>query len=160
MAKEIERKFLLNLEIWNKIPKPKGIHFRQGYILTDPNKTIRIRLAETKAYLTIKGISVGASRLEYEYEIPLNDASELLDNFSESELEKIRYKIEYGGKIWEIDEFLGDNKGLFVAEIELLAENEKFELPEWVTEEVTTENKYYNSNLTLNPFKNWENTSN
>jgi len=153
MGKEIERKFLLNREKWLAIDKPTGQHFRQGYILTDPNKTIRVRTTETKGFLTIKGISVGASRSEYEYEIPLHEASELLDNFATSELEKIRYVITYKEKVWEIDEFLGDNFGLMVAEIELISEDEEFDLPEWIDQEVTEDQKYYNSNLTLNPFK-------
>lgn len=156
MGREIERKFLLNLPQWKKLDKPVGKHFRQGYILTDPEKTIRVRKTETTGWLTIKGISVGASRLEYEYEIPSKEAEELLNNFSENELEKIRYKILHNGKLWEVDVFLGDNEGLIVAEIELESENEHFDLPLWVTEEVTHEKKYYNSNLTKHPFKDWK----
>ncbi|WP_231491218.1 CYTH domain-containing protein [Pedobacter sp. Leaf170] len=155
MGKEIERKFLINASAWLAIQKPVGKLLRQGYILTDPNKTIRVRIADHTGWLTIKGISVGASRLEYEYEIPLAEAKELLDNFSEAELEKIRYEITYKGKLWEIDVFAGDNNGLVVAEIELLSEDEQFEIPEWVAEEVTHDKKYYNSNLTKHPFKDW-----
>ncbi|GGI22233.1 CYTH domain-containing protein [Pedobacter mendelii] len=155
MGKEIERKFLLNHTKWHNINKTEGKHFRQGYILTEPTKTIRVRITNTQAWLTIKGISVGASRLEYEYEIPLHEASELLDNFSESALEKIRYEIMHQGKLWEVDVFLGENEGLIVAEIELSSEDEHFELPEWIAEEVTHEKKYYNSILTIHPFKNW-----
>ncbi len=135
--------------------KPSGHHYRQGYLLTDPQKTIRVRLTETTGFLTIKGVSVGTTRSEYEYEIPITEAKELLDNFSTSELSKIRYHIEFNNKIWEVDEFLGDNAGLFIAEIELKSEDEVFDLPEWVTKEVTEEKKYYNSNLTINPYKNW-----
>lgn len=156
MALEIEKKFLLNLAKWQQVSKPKGEHFRQGYLLTDPTKTIRVRMTDTKGFLTIKGKSVGATRLEFEYEIPLLEAKELLDNFAVSELSKIRYKINYKGKIWEVDEFLGDNLGLMVAEIELVSEEESFELPDWVDREVTTEAKYYNSNLTVLPFKDWK----
>lgn len=156
MGKEIERKFLIDLGIWNSIDKPNGQHFLQGYILTDPNKTIRVRTTETTGFLTIKGKSIGASRLEYEYEIPLEEAIELLDNFAESELEKIRYNIEYAGKLWEVDQFLGDNEGLFVAEIELTTEDEQFELPDWAGLEVTDDKRYFNSNLTVNPFKDWD----
>ncbi|PWS27050.1 adenylate cyclase [Pedobacter yonginense] len=155
MGQEIERKFLINREQWLEVDKPIGQHFRQGYILTDPNKTIRVRTTETKGFLTIKGISTGASRLEYEYEIPLSEATELLDNFAESELEKIRYVITFREKVWEVDEFLGDNFGLMVAEIELTSEDEAFDLPEWIDQEVTEDQKYYNSNLTLNPYKHW-----
>ncbi|MCF6406408.1 CYTH domain-containing protein [Chitinophaga filiformis] len=155
MAKEIERKYLIDVEKWEKIEKPIGQHYRQGYLVTDPQKTIRVRLTDTKGFLTIKGISVGATRSEYEYEIPITEAKELLDNFSISELSKIRYNIVYRGMTWEVDEFLGDNAGLFVAEIELQSEDEVFELPEWVGQEVTEDDKYYNSNLTINPYKNW-----
>lgn len=154
MPHEIEKKFLLKPE-WQQISKPKGEHFRQGYLLTDPTKTIRVRMTDTQGFLTIKGKSVGATRLEYEYEIPLQEAKELLDNFAVSELSKIRYKIPYQGKIWEVDEFLGDNQGLIVAEIELESEDEAFEIPTWVGEEVTQEAKYYNSNLTVFPYRKW-----
>ncbi|PSL23374.1 CYTH domain-containing protein [Chitinophaga ginsengisoli] len=155
MAKEIERKYLIDIEKWQKLDKPSGQHYRQGYIVTDPQKTIRVRLTDTKGFLTIKGISVGATRLEYEYEIPVVEARELLDNFAVSELSKIRYHIGFRNKMWEVDEFLGNNAGLFVAEIELLSEDETFELPEWVGREVTEDEKYYNSNLTINPYRNW-----
>jgi adenylate cyclase len=156
MGKEIERKFLINYEKWLKAEKPSGQLYRQGYLLTDPQKTIRVRLTETSGFLTIKGLSVGATRLEYEYEIPFSEAAELLDNFSISELSKRRYKINFRDKIWEIDEFLGDNNGLIIAEIELKSEEERFELPEWIGKEVTGEEKYYNSNLTISPYKNWQ----
>lgn len=155
MGKEIERKFLVDLEKWNKLSKPAGHHYRQGYLLTDPNKTIRVRLTDTNGYLTIKGKSSGTSRPEFEYEIPKEEARELLDNFSVSELSKTRYKIEYMNKLWEVDVFEKDNEGLIVAEIELESEKEEFEKPDWVAKEVTEDERYYNSNLTLNPFKNW-----
>ena len=156
MGQEIERKFLVNLSKWQQLVKPKGNHLRQGYLLTDPNKTIRVRQTSDKGFLTIKGLSVGATRPEYEYEIPINETIELLDNFSVSELSKIRYIILFGDKIWEVDEFLGDNLGLIVAEIELESEDETFEIPDWIDKEVTDQEKYYNSNLTLDPFKNWD----
>ena len=155
MGKEIEKKFLVNKTKWNSLEKPKGKHLRQGYLMTDPNKTIRVRIAKNSAWITIKGISIGATRLEYEYEIPYIEGIELLDNFAESELEKIRYEILYAGKLWEVDVFSGDNDGLIVAEIELQSEDESFQTPEWVAGEVTTESKYYNSSLTNNPYKNW-----
>ncbi|KQR65187.1 CYTH domain-containing protein [Pedobacter sp. Leaf176] len=155
MGKEIERKFLINPAKWAELTKPGGKHLRQGYISTEPHKTIRIRVAAGKGWLTIKGISTGATRLEYEYEIPLNEAVELLDNFAENELEKTRYEIAFEGKLWEVDVFSGDNDGLIVAEIELTSEDELFELPDWILEEVTHEKKYYNSNLTTYPFKDW-----
>eukprot|EP01012_Entosiphon_sulcatum_P039986 TRINITY_DN53608_c0_g1_i1.p1 TRINITY_DN53608_c0_g1~~TRINITY_DN53608_c0_g1_i1.p1 ORF type:complete len:157 (+),score=24.88 TRINITY_DN53608_c0_g1_i1:218-688(+) len=155
MGKEIERKFLIDQQKWDNLSKPEGKLFRQGYLLTDKDKTIRVRATETKGFLTIKGKTIGATRLEYEYEIPAAEATELLDNFSVSELSKTRYEIEFNGKLWEIDVFAGDNEGLIVAEIELDNEDEAFDLPDWVGKEVTEEEKYYNSNLTVKPFKGW-----
>ena len=156
MAKEIERKFLIDIALWQRIEKPLGQPLRQGYLVTDPHKTIRVRIAGPKAFLTIKGITIGATRSEYEYPIPVHEAEELLTNFAVSELSKIRYTISVKDKIWEIDEFLGDNNGLFVAEVELEREDESVELPEWITQEVTEDQRYYNANLTKNPYKNWK----
>ena len=156
MGIEIERKFLVNYEKWEQAEKPLGDFYRQGYLLTDPTKTIRIRQTSAKGFLTIKGISVGATRAEFEYEIPFEEAKELLNQFAVSELSKIRYKISFDHHIWEIDVFSGENEGLIVAEIELKSENEIFEIPNWIDREVTGEDKYYNSNLTLNPYKDWE----
>jgi CYTH domain-containing protein len=155
MALEIERKYLLHQDKWDEFRKPEGQLYRQGYILKDTNKTIRVRVTDTTAYLTIKGGSTGITRTEFEYEIPKGEGIELLDKFAVSELSKIRYKILYAGKLWEVDVFSGDNAGLIVAEIELNSEDESFELPEWIGEEVTGDNRYYNSNLSVNPFKNW-----
>ena len=155
MGKEIERKFLIDHQRWANLSKPEGKLFRQGYLLTDKDKTIRVRATETKGFLTIKGQTIGATRMEYEYEIPVAEATELLDNFSLSELSKIRYEIPFSGKLWEVDVFLGDNEGLIVAEIELDSEDEMFALPDWVSREVTEEEKFYNSYLTLKPFKDW-----
>jgi adenylate cyclase len=156
MAIEIERKFLVDHDKWEVLRKPGGKLYRQGYISTDPNKTIRVRLAGNNAYLTIKGISLGASRKEFEYEIPETDAKEFLEHFTEAEISKTRYKIEYSRKIWEVDVFHGENEGLIIAEIELQSESEKFDVPDWVTEDVTTESKYFNSNLSKHPFKSWK----
>ena len=155
MAQEIERKFLVDQKQWNQQVKPVGELYRQGYLLTDQHKTIRVRQTPTQGFLTIKGISIGATRAEYDYEIPLKEATELLDNFASSELSKIRYTLNFKGKIWEVDEFLGDNAGLWVAEIELNSEDETFELPPWVGKEVTSEPIYYNANHTNHHFKKW-----
>ena len=141
--------------MWAALNKPKGHHYRQGYLVTDPDKTIRVRVAGEQGFITIKGKNKGAARLEYEYEIPVAEAKELLDNFAVSELSKIRYKIPFDGKLWEVDEFWGANAGLMVAEIELASEDEKFNLPDWIATEVTGDEKYYNSNLTLKPFNSW-----
>lgn len=155
MGLEIERKFLVNHEKWAIAEKPKAEFYRQGYLLTDPNKTIRVRATDTKGFLTIKGKSEGATRAEFEYEISKEEAIELLDMFAVSDLKKYRYKVAFTEKVWEVDVFLGENEGLIVAEIELSDEDEAFELPDWATEEVTGEKKYYNSNLSTLPFKEW-----
>lgn len=155
MGIEIERKFLVDNKTWNKLQRNNGQLYEQGYILDDPGKTIRIRTTPSTGFITIKGITVGASRAEYEYEIPLAEATELLNQFCTSKISKTRYKVNYAGKCWEIDEFLGDNEGLIVAEIELGDENEIFELPGWIGKEVTDDKRYYNSNLSKHPFKKW-----
>ncbi|MGV9012163.1 MAG: CYTH domain-containing protein [Flavobacteriales bacterium] len=156
MGQEIERKYLVNHSKWKQLAKPEGVLYRQGYLVTDQNKTIRVRQAGGKGFLTIKGPSVGTSRLEYEYEIPFKEAEELLSHFSVSELSKIRYQVTFGNKLWEVDEFQSDNAGLLVAEIELESEDEEFDVPDWIGQEVTTQQKYYNSNLTTDPYKNWK----
>lgn len=155
MALEIERKFLVDKTLWEKLLKPAGDFFRQGYLLTAPEKTIRVRLTQNEAYLTIKGKTEGATRPEFEYQIPQTDARELLDHFTEAGLIKTRYKIMHAGKLWEVDEFAGENQGLILAEIELTAEDEAFARPEWVTQEVTHDKRYYNSQLSVNPYRNW-----
>jgi adenylate cyclase len=155
MPVEIERKFLVNHELWGKMVKPQGNHYRQGYLVAEPGKTIRVRVTDRCGYITIKGASVGATRSEFEYEIPKEESQELLDLFSVSELSKIRYNIEFEGKLWEVDEFLGDNSGLLMAEIELASEAESFELPRWIEKEVTGDKRYYNSYLSKNPFSKW-----
>ena len=155
MGIEIERKFLVDKEKWNKVIKEKQSLYRQGYIVSDPEKTIRVRLTDKAAFLTIKGLTVGASRPEFEYNIPVEEAQQLLDGFCNSVVSKIRYFIPYEGKLWEVDEFLGENDGLIVAEIELTSEAETFSLPEWIDREVTTEKKYSNSNLAINPYRSW-----
>jgi CYTH domain-containing protein len=155
MAIEIERKFLVNRGKWNATVKKHGKLYNQGYISTDPDKTIRVRLTETAGFLTIKGLSIGASRPEFEYEIPAEDAKELLEKFCPTVVAKTRHEISYNGKLWEADEFLGENEGLIVAEIELKDEQETFDLPAWIDREVTGEEKYYNSSLSNKPFKKW-----
>jgi len=154
MAKEIERKFLVKGDAWRKLAQ--GTHYRQGYLSTVKERTVRVRTIDDKGFLTIKGISVGASRAEYEYEISVDDANAMLDKLCERPLiEKTRYKIEHQGFIWEVDEFEGDNQGLIVAEIELKDENQKFDLPQWIGEEVTGDPRYFNSNLLKNPYTMW-----
>ena len=153
MGTEIERKFLVREGAWREA----GVEtYRQGYLSTVKERTVRVRTINGKGYLTVKGITVGASRLEFEYEIPVADAGELLDNLCEKPLiEKQRYKLDHGGLTWEIDVFFGDNEGLIVAEVELQSEDQVFERPDWVADEVTSDPRYYNANLISNPYSNW-----
>ncbi|PKL38273.1 MAG: adenylate cyclase [Candidatus Riflebacteria bacterium HGW-Riflebacteria-1] len=155
MGKEIERKYLVKSTEWKKLAK--GTSYRQGYLSTVKERTVRVRTIDDKGFLTIKGITVGASRAEYEYEIPAADANAMLSNLCEKPLiEKNRYKIGHAGLTWEVDEFFGDNEGLIVAEVELTSEDQKIDLPSWVGEQVTSDPRYFNSNLTKNPYKNWK----
>ncbi|MFI5160957.1 MAG: CYTH domain-containing protein [Sphingobacteriales bacterium] len=155
MGVEIERKFLIDQEKWNAIAKPGGIAYRQGYILSDKEHTVRVRVSDKKGFLNLKSKSSNMSRDEYEYEIPLQDGLEILRAFTTNGTEKIRYNIPFEGKLWEVDEFLGDNMGLIVAEIELQREDEQFVKPDWVTTEVTDDGRYTNAALAKCPFKDW-----
>ena len=145
--KEIERKFLVKASIQEVIGylEPKTI--RQGYIMDEDGKTVRVRTKGQKAFLTIKGKTEGISRDEFEYEIPVEDAEKLLDNFCRNELNKDRFEFRHGEKKWEIDVFKGRLNGLIIAEIELESEDEAFSLPDWVEKEVSDDPRYYNSNL-------------
>jgi adenylate cyclase len=156
MGLEIERKFLVNREIWSQVEKPDRTFYRQGYILNEKEKNIRVRVSHKQGFITIKGGSKGISRKEYEYEIPLEDAHELIANFAEALVEKTRYRVRHGGLLWEVDEFSGENEGLLMAEVELTSETEQVDIPDWVTEEVTGDERYYNSYLVRFPFKNWK----
>ena len=154
MGIEIERKFLINPE---KLPKLiNGYTIKQGYIPTHDFTTVRIRIQDKEAFLTIKGKSVGASRLEFEYPIPLSDAETMLESLCTiSLINKTRYLLVHEGHTWEVDVFEGLNKGLILAEIELSSEDEAFVLPDWVTEEVTHDVRYFNSQLIENPYLRW-----
>lgn len=154
MGTEIERKFLVKQGAWRDA---SATRYRQGYLSTDKERTVRVRTISDKAYLTIKGITVGASRTEFEYEIPVMDAEEMLDNLCEKPLiEKNRYMVEVGALTWEVDEFFGENEGLIIAEIELQSEDQPFDKPDWVTEEVTADPRYYNANLINHPYNRWK----
>ncbi|MGZ3764323.1 MAG: CYTH domain-containing protein [Mucilaginibacter sp.] len=155
MAAEIERKFLVDHEKWNLINKSDGTHYRQGYILNTEDKTVRVRISDKQGFLNLKSRVSQVTRKEYEYEIPLEDGIEILDAFTKGGTEKIRYRIPHFGKIWEVDVFLGYNTGLIVAEIELTSETEKFEIPDWVTAEVTDDNRYANASLSIVPYCTW-----
>jgi adenylate cyclase len=156
MPTEIERKFLVDHKKWEKLIKPTGKLYKQGYILSEERRTVRIRVTNDAAYITFKGASTGISRSEYEYTIPVNEGTEILDNFAVSLIQKTRYNIEYAGHTWEVDVFTGDNSGLIVAEIELQHEDEQFEKPEWVGQEVSHDNRYTNSSLSVYPYKDWK----
>jgi adenylate cyclase len=154
MPQEIERKYRVMGDGWRA--HGAGVPYRQGYLSTVAERAVRVRLVRDKGWLTIKGITVGATRAEYEYEIPANEASEMLDNLCERPLiEKTRYRIEYQGLTWEVDEFDGDNAGLIIAEVELDEEQQAIVLPDWVGEEVTGDPRFYNSNLIANPYTTW-----
>ena len=155
MAKEIERKFLETGDAWRKLAP--GVPYRQGYLNSSKERSVRIRTMGDKAVLTVKGPTRGVTRLEFEYAIPYDDCVAMLENLAERPvIEKIRYKIPMGAFTWEVDEFLGVNEGLIVAEIELPDENTPFEKPEWVGKEVSDDPRYFNSNLVRHPFCTWK----
>jgi CYTH domain-containing protein len=131
------------------------MRLRQGYLSSVQERTVRVRTAGDNAYLTIKGIAVGASRLEFEYGIPFEDAKELLNLCEMPLIEKNRYRVEEGGVVWEIDEFLGENLGLIIAEVELESEDQTLTKPDWVGEEVTGDPRYFNANLIKKPYNRW-----
>ena len=155
MGKEIERKFLVTGDGWRA---GQGSDYRQGYLSTDKERTVRVRIAGDTARLTVKGITEGATRAEYEYRIPVADAEIMLDTLCLRPLiEKRRYRIEHQGMTWEVDEFHGDNAGLVVAEIELQDEQQTFTKPPWVGAEVTDDARFYNANLVAHPYRHWKN---
>lgn len=153
MGIEIERKFLVRNMDWRTLGVP--VHYAQGYLVADGERTVRVRVAGNNGFLTIKGRSAGFSRLEFEYRIPYDEALEILKLCAIPVIEKYRSRILFAGKIWEVDEFEGENKGLIIAEIELKSEDEIFSVPGWIGEEVTGDPRFYNSLLAQNPFKNW-----
>jgi Uncharacterized protein conserved in bacteria len=154
MGREIERKFLLAGDGWRRLAD--GIEYRQGYLCADRERTVRVRLAGGRGFLTVKGPTVGAGRDEYEYEIPATEARTMLDTLCpQPQIEKKRYTIPYRGHIWEVDEFFGANHGLLLAEIELADENELFERPDWVGTEVTGDARYSNAMLCRSPYRDW-----
>lgn len=154
MGVEIERKFLLVGEAWRALGEP--VLLRQGYLSSNPDRVVRVRVEGERGVMTIKSRSTGATRGEWEYEIPLADANELLDRVCEQPLiEKYRRRIPFAGNMWEVDEFLGANQGLKFAEIELASEDQQFARPDWIGEEVTHDPRYYNSSLVRLPFSKW-----
>jgi len=153
MGKEIERKFLVDKEMLATIKPDKSYGIQQGYLLNTPEKVVRVRLTTYESFITIKGANTGATRPEFEYSIPKDDALEML-NMCDGFIEKTRLEIKFKGHLWEVDFFGGLNEGLIVAEIELKTEDEFFFKPDWIKSEVT-DNRYYNNNLLNNPYSNW-----
>ena len=154
MGIEIERKFLVEGDGW-KAAAGDGLACRQGYLVADPEKTIRVRIIGEQAFLTIKGATSGITRSEFEYEIPVADAAELLKLCGDAVVEKTRYFVKHTGMLWELDVFSGTNEGLVMAEIELESEMQLFELPDWVGKEVSDDPHYYNASLAQYPFTRW-----
>ena len=155
MAMEIERKFLVRGDAWRQAARDAQ-RLRQGYLNNEARCSVRVRTGPAQAWLNIKGATVGAERQEFEYEIPLEEAEQMLDSLSLGPLiEKTRYFIDAGPHVWEVDEFEGDNAGLVVAEIELGHADEAFAKPGWLGEEVTDDVRYYNTSLCRHPYKHW-----
>ena len=154
MSREIERKFLLRDDRWRALGQ--GVTMRQGYLSTDPDRVVRVRIAGDAAFLTIKSRMVGVTRGEWEYPLPLDEAQTLLASVClQPIIDKLRYRIAHAGMVWEVDEFFGENAGLIVAEIELAAEDQAFDKPDWIGAEVTHDARYFNSNLLRLPYVNW-----
>ncbi len=152
MATEIERKFLVEGPSWRQ---SNCVRLSQGYLNRDKHLTVRVRIAGAKAFLTVKGVREGVTRAEFEYEIPVADAEQILRLSDGPVVEKNRHVIVHDGSKWEVDEFLGENAGLVIAEIELTSEDQQFSRPAWLGREVTHDNRYYNSNLAAHPYKQW-----
>lgn len=156
MGQEIERKFLLKNDNWRK-DAGVAVSYRQGYISTAKERTVRVRIRGDQGFLTIKGVSRGICRTEFEYEIPLLDATEMLDQLCDRPLiEKQRYIVNASGVVFEIDVFSGENEGLVLAEVELKSEDQTFPIPDWLGNEVSDDPRYFNSNLSRNPCCNWQ----
>lgn len=154
MGEEIERKFLVVGDGWRNTAEAEPL--RQGFLSTEPERTVRVRLAGSQGSLTVKGKTIGARRQEFEYGIPGVDAQRMLDTLCQRPLiEKVRYRLRIGRHIWEVDVFEGENAGLVIAEVELESEDEAFEKPDWAGEEVTDDARYFNSNLVAKPFRTW-----
>jgi adenylate cyclase len=154
MGLEIERKFLVTDNAWKALAT--GVPCRQGYLSSAEVRSVRVRIAGGKGSLTVKGVSEGVTRAEFEYAIPVEDAAAMLDGLCEKPLiEKTRYRIPFGAHTWEVDEFHGQNAGLVVAEVELGSADEKPALPAWVGREVSSDARYFNTNLVKRPFTTW-----
>ena len=154
MAKEIERKFLVKDDLF--LQGLNGVDYKQGYILGRARAAVRIRIVGDRGFITLKGATAGISRSEFEYEIPLSDANQILEQFCQKPfIKKTRYEVRHAGCTWEVDVFHGDNAGLIMAEIELEAEQQSVEIPPWAGHEVTDDSRYFNANLAVTPYGSW-----
>jgi CYTH domain-containing protein len=154
---EIERKYLVNKILWQELRQPVNASFvQQAYLSTDPKCSVRIRITDSKALITIKGETTGISREEFEYSVPLNDGLEIMRLAGKPVIVKSRYVIHHDGYKWEVDEFHGDNEGLILAEVELKADSENPEWPEWIDKEVSGDPRYFNLQLAINPINEWQ----
>ncbi|MEL7144975.1 MAG: CYTH domain-containing protein [Bacteroidota bacterium] len=155
MAIEIERKFLVDHAKWNQVTKPAPRRIKQAYLSRDIHRTVRVRLIDNAAFLTVKGKNDGISRQEFEFEIPVEDAEGLLKLCEGEVIDKERYQVSMGMLMWEVDVFYGENEGLIVAELELVSSDQTFSKPEWVGSEVSDDPRFYNVNLMQNPYSSW-----
>ena len=154
MAVESERKFQVIGDAWKT--GAAGVAYRQGYLSTIKERTVRVRTVGDRGFLTVKGLTTGISRLEFEYEIPAADAGRMLNELCERPLiAKTRYRVPFGGLVWEIDEFHDENDGLVVAEVELSEPGQRFDRPAWIGKEVSGDPRYFNSNLIRHPYRTW-----
>ncbi len=154
MAVELERKFRVVGAEWKA--RAVGVPYRQGYLSTVKERTVRVRTVGDRGFLTVKGLTTGVARLEFEYEIPVADAQRMLDDLCERPLVvKTRYRVPHGALVWEIDEFHADNEGLVVAEVELSDVGQRFDRPAWLGEEVSADPRYFNANLISHPYSTW-----
>lgn len=155
MAVELERKFLVIGVAWKTAAS--GVAYRQGYLSTSKERTVRVRTVGDRGFLTVKGMTRGVSRLEFEYAIPSADAARMLEDLCERPLiAKTRYRVPFGGLVWEVDEFHDENDGLVVAEVELTEAGQLFARPAWLGEEVSADPRYFNSNLIRHPYRTWQ----
>ena len=155
MGLEIERKFLVSNDQWRQ--GAVGEPFAQGYLSRSGGRTVRVRITGSGAFLTIKGPVSGITRLEFEYAIPIKEAREILALCEGPVITKNRFLIPFEGHVWEVDDFHGENQGLVIAEVELQDPDEAITLPTWLGREVTGDPRYYNSNLTIHPYRDWVN---
>ena len=154
MAQEIERKYLVTGSVWRATGA--GVLIKQGYLVADKDRQVRVRVRQSQAFLTVKSKPVGITRSEFEYSIPLEDGNEMLQHLCiKPILEKTRYSVIHANALWEVDEFHGDNKGLLIAEIELSSDAEQIVLPDWIGKEVSTDSRYSNANLVRVPYCRW-----